>query len=224
MSLLAALKPPALEPQPAEHEKQADQSHFVTSRSRRTGALAGSGAASACRKETTSSRTRSKITSASALFSGSRLAKGVSSPPIGFPWWLWFHAPRFPSASTGVAINVGLASSVTQVSPPRPISSRYDAHDTKPANVVGAVSTRFSSAAMSASHGSAATQSEDRSPISSSRFCSFKATRYAARAVRWDSIRPNTPAPGRCQRRRCQRHSIGSDAAMRRPLKIWACS
>jgi hypothetical protein len=71
VSLLAALKPPALEPQPAEHEKQADQSHFVISRSRRTGALAGSGAASACRKETTSSRTRSKITSASALFSGS---------------------------------------------------------------------------------------------------------------------------------------------------------
>jgi hypothetical protein len=47
-------------------------------------------------------------------------------------------------------------------------SRRDDAHDTKPANVVGAVSTRFSNAAMSESHGSAVTQSEDRSPISSS--------------------------------------------------------
>jgi hypothetical protein len=58
-----------------------------------TGALAGSGAPP-CRNETTSSRTRSKIASASAGLSGSWLAQHqrLAPSPVGFPWRLLFHA------------------------------------------------------------------------------------------------------------------------------------
>jgi len=58
-----------------------------------TGALAGSGAPP-CRNETTSSRTRSKIASASAAvirqlaYQHQRLAPS----PVGFPWRLLFQA------------------------------------------------------------------------------------------------------------------------------------